>query len=182
MLARIRLFHNFCTIVKERRTKYRRIIGQFSRDQLLFIDESAKRWQDFSGKYQYNRLCKTEKTFYAISGVDVTMTDILKTQNPLQVFKTDKRSLSTRHIWYDWRQLKHNFLLMKNLQWSRKIENGGNRYPAKSIALLSSIISHVTVLSVYWSTCCFSKILDIRTGWFWPGIEVLILLAKSVSK
>ena len=60
MLARIRLFHNFCTIVKERRTKYRRIINQFSRDQLLFIDESAKRWQDFSGKYQYNRLWKRE--------------------------------------------------------------------------------------------------------------------------
>ena len=45
-------------IVKERdetrRTKYRRIISQFSRDQLLFNDESAKRWEDFSGNYQYN--------------------------------------------------------------------------------------------------------------------------------
>ena len=63
--ARIRLFHNFCTIIKERadetrRTKYRRMISQFGRDQLLFIDESAKRWQDFSGKYQYNQLCKRE--------------------------------------------------------------------------------------------------------------------------
>ena len=35
-------------------------MSQFSRDQLLFIDESAKRWQDFSGKYQYNQLCKRE--------------------------------------------------------------------------------------------------------------------------
>ena len=62
MLARIRLFqfYNFWTIVKERRTKYRRIISQFSRDQLLFIDKSAKRWQDFLGKYQYNQLCKRE--------------------------------------------------------------------------------------------------------------------------
>ena len=68
MLARIRLFqfHNFCTIVKERRTKYRRIMSQFSRDQLLFIDESAKRWQDFSGKYQYNQLCKRENILHNI--------------------------------------------------------------------------------------------------------------------
>ena len=26
----------------------------------LFIDESAKRWRDFSGKYEYNQLCKRE--------------------------------------------------------------------------------------------------------------------------
>ena len=36
--------------------------------------------------------CVRERTFYAISVVDLTMTDILKTQNPLQVCKTDKRS------------------------------------------------------------------------------------------
>ena len=95
MLARIRLFHNFCTIVKERdetrRAKYRRIISQFSRDQLLFIDESAKRWQDFSGKYQYNQLYVYEREHFT-QYVLWTMTDILKTQNPLQVCKTDKRS------------------------------------------------------------------------------------------
>ena len=45
------------------------------------------------------------------------MTDILK---------PTREVLSTRHIWYDWRQPEHNFLLMKNSQWSRKIENGGN--------------------------------------------------------
>ena len=94
MLARIRLFHNFCTIVKERdetrRTKYRRVISQLNRDQLLFIDESAKRWQDFSGKYQYNQLCKREREHFTCFTQYVlrTMTDILKTQN----CKTDKRS------------------------------------------------------------------------------------------
>ena len=29
---------------------------------------------------------------------------------------------------YNWRQPKHNFLLMKNPQWSRKIENVGNSW------------------------------------------------------
>ena len=37
-------------------------------------------------------ICERERTFYAISVVDLTMTDILKTQNPLQVCKAAKRS------------------------------------------------------------------------------------------
>ena len=73
MLARIRLFHNFCTIVKEqnetRRTKYRRIISQFSRDQLLFIDESAKDDRTFRASTSIIS-CVRERTFYAISVVD----------------------------------------------------------------------------------------------------------------
>ena len=81
MLARIRLFHNICTIVKERnetrRTKYRRNYDQpaLSWSAKLFIDESAKRWQDFSGKYQYNQLCKRENILHNICCL-WTMTDI----------------------------------------------------------------------------------------------------------
>ena len=81
MLARIRLFHNICTIVKERnetrRTKYRRNYDQpvLSWSAKLFIDESAKRWQDFSGKYQYNQLCKRENILRNIC-CQWTMTDI----------------------------------------------------------------------------------------------------------
>ena len=81
MLARIRLFHSICTIVKEwnetRRTKYRRNYDQLvlSWSTKLFIDESAKRWQDFSGKYQYNQLCKRENILSNIC-CQWTMTDI----------------------------------------------------------------------------------------------------------
>ena len=127
MLARIRLFqfHNFCTIVKERRTKYRRIISQFSRDQLLFIDESAKRWQDLSGKNQYNQLCKR----------DNILRNICCGPDDDRYFKNTKSfaSLQDRQEKFCRRAIygmidgsrKHNFRLMKNPQWSRKIENGG---------------------------------------------------------
>ena len=81
MIARIRLFHNICTIVKERnktmRTKYRRSYDQLvlSWSTKLFIDESAKRWQVFSGKYQYNQLCKRENILRN-NCCQWTMTDI----------------------------------------------------------------------------------------------------------
>ena len=81
MRARIRLFHNICTMVKERnetsRTKYRRNYYQPVLSWLtkLFIDESARWWQDFSGKYQYNHLCKRENILRNIC-CKWTMTDI----------------------------------------------------------------------------------------------------------
>ena len=49
----------------------------------------------------------------------------------IDVFKfarPTREVLSTRHIWYDWRQPKHNFLLMKTPQRSRKIGDGGKFY------------------------------------------------------
>ena len=91
------LFHNFCTMVKERdetrRTKYRRITQPVQLwSAVLFIDESAKRWQDFWGKCQYNQLCKRENILRNMCCGPWTTTDILNTQNPLQVCKIDKRS------------------------------------------------------------------------------------------
>ena len=98
-----------------RRAKYRRMVSSNQPVQSwsakVFIDESAKWWEDFSGKYQHNQLCERQKTFYAICVVDGL---------------PNRKEKFWRHIWYDWRQSKRNFLLMKNPQWSRKIKNGGN--------------------------------------------------------
>ena len=99
ILAWVRLFHNFCTIVKERdetRTKYRRIINQFSRDQLLFIDESAKRWRDFSDKYQYNQLCKRENILRNLICVGPIFSKNTKSFASLQ----DRQEKSCRHAIY----------------------------------------------------------------------------------
>ena len=47
-----------------RRAKYRRMVSNNQPVQSwsakLFIDESAKWWEDFSGKYQHNQLCVRE--------------------------------------------------------------------------------------------------------------------------
>ena len=72
MLARIRLFRNFCTIIKERdetrRTKYCRIISQFSRDQLL-LTNLLKEGRTFRASTSIIS-CVRERTFYAICVVD----------------------------------------------------------------------------------------------------------------
>ena len=100
MLAQIRLFHNFCTMVKERRTKYRRII---SSSVVISYCLSTNQPKD-DGTFRASTSiisCVRERTFYAISVVDLTMTDILKTQNPLQVCKTDKKSFVDAPYMYD---------------------------------------------------------------------------------
>ena len=75
------------------------------------------------------------------------------------------------HIWYhDWRQPKHNFLLMKNPQWSRKTENGGNissateskriaTYIWKPIILKNTCIHYCTEINInlLQNTCNFHR-------------------------
>ena len=127
MLAPIRLFHNFCSIVKERnetrRAKYRRMISQFCRDQLNCLSTNQPK-DDRTFRASTSIIsCVRARTFYAISVVD----DDRYFKNT-KSFRPTREVLSTHHIWYDWRQPKHSFLLMKNSQWSRKIENGGNMH------------------------------------------------------
>ena len=65
-----------------KRTKYRQIISKLSRDQLLFIDESAKIWQDFWASISIiSCVRERERVFYAICVVG---------QWPI-ICKTDKR-------------------------------------------------------------------------------------------
>ena len=125
MLARIRLFHNFCTIVKEwnetRRAKYRRIISQFSRDQLNCLSTNQPK-DDRTFRASTSIIsCVRERTFYAICVV-----------NDDRYFKNtksfDRQEKFCRRAIYSMIDGSRNtsFLLMKNFQWSRKIENGGN--------------------------------------------------------
>ena len=128
MLAPNRLFHNFCTIVKERnetrRTKNRRMIRQFCRDQLRKCLSTNQPKDDRTFRASTSIISwERARTFYAISVVD----DDRYFKNT-KSFRPTREVLSTHHIWYDWRQPKHSFLLMKNSQWSRKIENGGNMH------------------------------------------------------
>ena len=68
--------------------------------------------------------CARERAFYAMCVVDDDR--YFKNKILCKFARPTREVLSTRHIWYDRRQSRHNFLLMKNPQWSRKIENGGN--------------------------------------------------------
>ena len=112
MLARIRHFHNFCTIVKERnetrRTKYRRMISQFCRDQLNCLSTNQPK-DDRTFRASTSIIsCLRERIFYAISVVDND-----RYFKNTKSFGPTREVLSTHHIWYDWRQPKHSFLLMK---------------------------------------------------------------------
>ena len=125
MLARIRLFHNFCTIVKERnetmRTKYRRIISQFSRDQLNCLSTNQpKDDRTFRASTSIISCASRERTFYAICVVD----DDRYFKNTKSF---DRQEKFCRRAIYGMIDGSRNtsFLLMKNRQWSRKIENVG---------------------------------------------------------
>ena len=113
MLASIRLFHNFCTIVKERyetrRTKYRRMISQFCRDQLNCLPTNQPK-DDRTFRASTSIIsCVRARAFYAISVVD----DDRYFKNT-KSFRPTREVLSTHHICYERRQPKYSFLLMKN--------------------------------------------------------------------
>ena len=114
MLARIRLFHNFLHHSKGTEWNKENEISSnnqpFSRNQLLFIDESAKRWEDFSGKYQYNQLCKREN----ISVVDDD-----------RYLKTQKQDFCRRAIYVWLTAAETQFSSWWKPPMSRKIENAG---------------------------------------------------------
>ena len=130
MLARIRLFHNFCTIVNKENEISSNNQPVQSSSAIVYL-RFSQRWQDFSGKYQYNQLCKRENI---LRNICCGQWAIFQKHKILCKFaKPTREVLLACHIWYDWRQPKHNFLLMKNPQWSHKIENGGNKQQERAL-------------------------------------------------
>ena len=103
MLAQIRLFHNFCTIAKERnetrrlrRMKHHRIISQFCRDQLNCLSTNQPK-DDRTFRASTSIIsCVRERTFYAISVVDND-----QYFKNTKSFRPTREVLSMHHIWYD---------------------------------------------------------------------------------
>ena len=83
-----------------------------------------------------------ERAFYALYVVDDDRYFKYTKARPT------REVLSTRHIWYDWRQPKHNFLLMKNPNGRVKLKTVVTSQVIKIVVIIIIIVVILLLLTI----------------------------------